>query len=292
MMAPDDPRHGTNAGYSAHQTDGTPPCFACKVAKANYWTHAHREMAYGRWNPWTDADPVRQHVQQLMADGMSIKRIAAAANVSPTRISYLLYGRGKREVPTKVRPDYAAAVMAVQSNPRLVPIFRVSRRLRALVALGYSQRALSERLGVSQGRVWQYTIEHQDHVTEDTFAAVDALFRQLSMKLPPRRTTNEKYSASKAMNTAKRRGYAPPLAWNDIDDPAERPRGRAMNPNRLTDLDPVAVERAMAGDRIELTKAERFEVVARLRDMGRSLRWIEDNTVITKPERYIAREAS
>lgn len=268
-MTPDDPRHGTNAGYSAHHTDGTPPCFPCKVAKSNYWTRVNRARAYGRWEPWVDATEARDHVKQLMADGMSIKRIAAAANVLPTRVSHLLYGRGERAAPSKIRPDYSAALLGVEPNPYRVPILHVSRRIQALIAIGYPMTELSARLGMSQGRVWQYATEYQDRVTVDTFMAVDALFRKLSMTLPPRRTKEEKYAASRAMNTAKRRGYKPPLAWHDIDDPRERPL-KYTNHARKTDIDPVVVERLIAGDRIPSTNAEKNEAMRRWKAAGRS----------------------
>ena len=35
-MSPDDPRHGTNAGYRAHQDAGTEPCQPCRDGAARY----------------------------------------------------------------------------------------------------------------------------------------------------------------------------------------------------------------------------------------------------------------
>lgn len=35
-MSPDDPRHGTTAGYAAHARAGVPICEPCQVARAEY----------------------------------------------------------------------------------------------------------------------------------------------------------------------------------------------------------------------------------------------------------------
>lgn len=34
-MTPDDPRHGTDAGYQRHRKDGEPACGLCRTARAD-----------------------------------------------------------------------------------------------------------------------------------------------------------------------------------------------------------------------------------------------------------------
>lgn len=171
---------------------------------------------------------------------------------------------------------------------RTVPIVGAERRIEALQALGWSLEELSIRAGKS--RAWLHVTINANRsgmIYRRNHDLIAALYDELSMTLP-----NTRFAA-RERNRARRKGFRPPLAWDEdnIDNPDARPRG-AANGKRKTDVDPVAVERAMAGDRIQLTRDERYEVVARLRNMGRSHGWIEEHTVITKPERYIVRRAS
>lgn len=287
-MSPDDPRHGTTKGYAAHQADGEKTCPACTRAKQDYYNHARRQRAYGRWQPWADATPVREHVQRLMANGTSIRRISEAVGVPTARVSYLLYGRGTKTPPIKVRPEFAAAVLAVRDNPARVPTLRVARRLAALIALGYTQPWIAQQLGCSQGHIWRYLNLDAQFVTRRRFDAVRDLYDRHSMTLPPTRTRVEKYAASRARNTASRRGFVPPLAWNDIDDPNESPR-RDNNHARQTDVDPVVVERSLAGDILPTTRAEKIEITRRWEAQGRSLNELA-RTFGWKSERYTIRE--
>jgi hypothetical protein len=68
---------------------------------------------------------------------------------------------------------------------------------------------------------------------------------------------------------AARNGYLPPLVWDDdtIDDPAAVP---AVAPDVEDVVDEVAVAEAMAGRRINLTRAEWDEAVRRLLAAGMS----------------------
>lgn len=94
------------------------------------------------------------------------------------------------------------------------------RRIRALHCLGWSQRALAERLGVSAGRVGHMTIAKYPRVNIDTATKVAALYEELCMTLPP-----ETQFTRRMRNYARKQGWAPPLAWDDIDDPDEQPSG-------------------------------------------------------------------
>ncbi|MDP9418176.1 MAG: hypothetical protein M3P48_10200 [Actinomycetota bacterium] len=70
-----------------------------------------------------------------------------------------------------------------------------------------------------------------------------------------------------AQQLAAQRGWAPSAAWDDIDrDNAPRHPG--------PDIDEVAVERAMTGQRVPLNAAEQAEAARRLTARGVSLREI------------------
>ena len=70
--------------------------------------------------------------------------------------------------------------------------------------------------------------------------------------------------AKRTRNLAARSGYAPPLAWDDIDNDPEPPAV-----NHGDDIDPVVVMRLLEGRRITATKAEKVAALERwVRDGG------------------------
>lgn len=122
---------------------------------------------------------------------------------------------------------------------RLDPI-GTQRRLQALVALGYTWRAIDQHLGhANMAEKWGNG--RLSYVFPGTAAKVSAVYERLSMTLPPNETTREKAAVSKAKGLARRRGWPPPLAWTNIDDPDENPTGWEYRPadraEHLADLD-------------------------------------------------------
>ena len=65
------------------------------------------------------------------------------------------------------------------------------------------------------------------------------------------------------------------MAWDDIDDGTE-PARVDVDSSCAPDIDEIAVERAMGGDRVPLTGAERDEAVRRLTSKGYSVRQIAE----------------
>lgn len=77
----------------------------------------------------------------------------------------------------------------------------------------------------------------------------------------------EKVAIANAKRAALRHGWLPPLAWDDdtIDDPAASP----AVPEDDTDIDPIAVARAIAGDPSPtMTRRERAEAVRQMHESG------------------------
>lgn len=143
-----------------------------------------------------------------------------------------------------------------------VPAWRARRRLQALQALGWSLPVVAEHVGCDYRDL--YHIAHQETVTRARFESIDATFAKLCMTLPTAETVAQRVSVSKTRAHAARKGFVPPLAWTDIDDPAEQPRGHVQARARKTDLDPVVVDRILAGDAsLAATRAERLEVIRR-----------------------------
>ena len=134
----------------------------------------------------------------------------------------------------------------------------VSRRLRALCAMGHNTHTLAAELGTSQPQVRRWLRGGtQVHVT--TLERVKAVYDRLSM------VRGSGPRAARTIRWAQRQGFLVPLAYDDdrIDDPTYRPaRDPRVDEHRY--VDPIAVEEALAGRPVKLTVHERREVVRRL----------------------------
>lgn len=129
------------------------------------------------------------------------------------------------------------------------------RRIRALQALGWRYRDIDEAAGRG-GRNWAHNLTTQARVHLDTAELVEAVYDRLSMTPGP---------SDRVRKHAQKMRWAPPLAWDDIDhDEAPRLGGPSV------DLDPVVVERLLAGERIRSTPAEKAEAMRRWTASGRS----------------------
>jgi hypothetical protein len=92
-----------------------------------------------------------------------------------------------------------------------------TRRLQALMAIGYTQAALCRAMQLNASHLNRLINGHLGYkVNAGTAAKVKDVYRQLSMTPGPH---------DRARRFAKARGWAPPLAWDEdtIDDPAAKP---------------------------------------------------------------------
>lgn len=116
--------------------------------------------------------------------------------------------------------DYKRSLRAKRYLRRVerlhVPALGTHRRIHALQALGWRLGDIDCALGKGFRTSHTHNLLCQDAVHLDTAIAVAAVYERLSMTPGPSETTRKR---------AKRWGYAPPLAWDCIDDPDEQPRG-------------------------------------------------------------------
>lgn len=265
-------QHGTRAAYVLDKCR----CRPCRDATAAAERRRSKEKAYGRWQPYVDATPAREHVQALMAAGLGHKRIAALSGVPHGAVSALLYGRyekGRSRTPTRrIRAATEARLLAVTATEDTlgarvgVDPTGTRRRLQALVAVGWSMSRLGRRLGVEPSNFTR-TVHGPGPVGAATARAARNLYGELADQAPPEANHREKIAASRARNYAKARGWLSPLWWDDetIDNPDHHPAAVATP---LPVLDEIAVERATAGVPVALTAAERDEAIRRLLERG------------------------
>lgn len=158
----------------------------------------------------------------------------------------------------------------MHGKPRQIDATGTRRRIQALARLGWP----SDAIGLPRQQVWHLT--QQKYVLRATAEAVAEVYERLSMSLGPSVVTRIR---------AERKGWPPPLAWNDIDNDAE-PHGNVSKIGQVT-VDEVVVLRILGGDyTLAATPAERAEVASRwpgtLNELARLTGW--------KVERYFRAE--
>lgn len=161
--------------------------------------------------------PVKAHIERLLALGMSKRSIATAAGISPTTVCRILethYGLTQRSVASKllaVQGPESVLARTDADDETFVPALGARRRIRALIALGWTHQLMHAHSGV---RTAVTLNQAGDWITARTHRKVAALYEQLAMTPGPSQASRTR---------ARTYGYAPPLAWNDIDDPDETP---------------------------------------------------------------------
>ena len=225
--------HGTRARYVHGSGPGRGPgcrCVECTAANRAAARQRERAMLYGRWQPFVDAGPAREHVQALARHGIGRRRAAELADMSASAMSRLLYGGpGSRPPTRRIRPQTAATILAIRPLADLVaPGVLVGgagtrHRVQALVAAGWSQAQLAGQLMRSPGHVG--ALLREERVTAATAAAVRELYEELWNRPPPEGNHRARIAASRARSYAAARRWAPPMAWDEeeLDKPDGRP---------------------------------------------------------------------
>lgn len=220
------PDHGTLCRYVIHKCR----CEPCRGASRTYALRVHRLKGYGQWQPFVDAQPVRDHLAMLGEYGLGWMRAAAIAGVPTGNISKILYGsRHPYRAPSRrVRPATAARILALQPSLDLLadnartPATGTARRVQALMARGFTQTYLAQRTDSHHSNLRK--ILDGTHVTARRARQIIALYDELWDK-DPTACGITPGAARYARNLAAARGWAPPAAWDDdtINDPTAQP---------------------------------------------------------------------
>ena len=243
-------------GYKEHRCR----CAGCTAASTAYQARRGRLLAYGRWEPLVDAEPVREHLRTLSANGIGARRVAELTRISSGGLNRILYGGEGRPPCRRVKSEIAQAILAIKptaealSDGALVDGTSTRRRIQGMAAIGWPLSDQGRRCG-RDPRNYTYLL-NAEQVTVKTARMVRELYDALSaVAPPPGRLTN------RTRAWAARKGYAPPLAWDDdtIDDPAAQPDlGTADDTDTV---DEVAIERALAGDAVPLNRPEQLRAI-------------------------------
>ncbi|MER7507023.1 hypothetical protein ABTX82_01540 [Streptomyces lavendulae] len=180
----------------------------CRTAYRTERKIADYRAARGIKNP--DCADVATHLRQLLASGRTRLDIAAEAHVSERAIR--LYLAGLRQP----RPSSARALLAVQplGQPPRVPTIGTARRIQAMAYQGWAIKYTAPAAGCS----WSYFFEILRGDYTSMPRGIAEAVEQLARKLNGTRGPSEQ-----SRTAAKRNGWVPLAAWDDIDDPDEQP---------------------------------------------------------------------
>lgn len=218
-------QHGT---YEARKRDGC-GCGPCVQAGRRYEKRRDHLRRTGR-SSLVDAQPVRDHVHRLLDAGVTRGQIEQRSGVHRTAIRHLLgTGSDGRLAAARIRRDTADRLLAVTTarvggeTSGLVDPAGTSRRLQALVAVGWTQSALAIRLEMLPAN-FSRLIRGNHPVRIATRDAVRALYDELWNQSPADTTPSQRRARTQALGFAATRGWPPPQAWDDdlIDDPDAR----------------------------------------------------------------------
>lgn len=184
-----------------------------------------REARGGRKCGRVPASVAVEHLDRLSESGLGVKRVGDL-----TGITYQSLQRIRNSNRKFVFADTAHRILSVPVPPnphvlaaagRCIPLLGTQRRVQALACLGYTNQMIGERVGVTHAMVSLWALGKQRFIHADKARAVDAMFRELQLTKPL-----ETYGGKRAALRAARRGWHPPLAWDEetIDDPGAEPQ--------------------------------------------------------------------
>lgn len=230
-----------------------------------------RQLAHlnGQSTSLIPAQPIRTNLNKLHALGWSFEAIAAmhgagtaaGLNLIASGTSY----RCERKFEALANLPISLHVPSTVGDSMWVPTLGATRRVRALLALGWRHDDITEHIGRSSHSIAGGTYLR---TTAIDWRIIDATYERLSTGRGASNRTAARANAS---------GYAPPFGWRDIDDPDEKPTG--VRADTDTYVDPVVVRRILEGDyRLICTPAEKAAVAAAWDESGQSLNELERHT--------------
>ena len=225
--------HGTYRCYSLDRCR----CDDCRAACREHSRDSRRRAAAQAFGSapaipedLVDAAPARERLRALTGAGMGLRQIAAASGVERRTLGAVLAGSRHR-----VHRRLLDRMLAVRYDPAegsRVDGTGTARRLQALVATGWAQNELADKLGINPSRINRIVRAKNVNVTVATRKAVNILYDELKNRDP-------KTSQSRSRTRARKAGWAPPSAWDDdtIDDPAAAPATAKAAAKRCRRLD-------------------------------------------------------
>jgi hypothetical protein len=201
---------------------------ACKE-RYNAWSRDREQsIADGTWQPLLDAEPIRQHLLQLHAAGITIHRVALITGLTYKSVRSFTqhdYGNAapRRRRCTQEVADRLLAVTLDQHTPGYVDPIGSLRRFQALVAIGWPTIHTARRAGLHPSN--RTTIFQAPKMRAATAQRIADAYDEMRHQKPARHGISAS-SIKRAKKQATDRRWPPPKYWDEtgaIDDPHFEP---------------------------------------------------------------------
>lgn len=257
-ICPPDHKHGqTPTCYRMHKCG----CDGCRVANAQRCYQRKKLIAYGRpTSHLVPVEPARQRLRELSRAGWGSRALGATLGVDRSTVEAIIAQDSKRK---QIRDDLAERILTLTLDDvrptawTLVDARGTVRRIQALGTLGWSEIEISRRIGMH--RVSINRVAKNQRIRRE-FAQRIAVLYELRWDVPAE--TDPTVSPESVWITkghARRAGYLPPMAWDDIDTDLWPP---AVHHSPLL-VDEIAVELALEGVNVRLSPQELLVAVKR-----------------------------
>jgi len=219
-------RHASSCDEHLRYTAG---CTPCQARARRYAYERHWGIYGGTWEGCVEGErleAVKEHLRALLAEpGVTVPRIAAVAGTGHSNIYRLLSGK-----TVEMQGATAAALLGVTAERaravgqrQFVDSTGAARRLRALLADGWSSESLSALCGVNPVTLSHWRAQARKTIRADGHETVVQLYEKIQALADPRGPSDM------ARRRAQEFGYLPPECWadGDLDDPDAEPLPRA-----------------------------------------------------------------
>ncbi len=230
-MSPEDPRHGSEAGFEQHNRDDETPCDACHEADLIAARRRGKRKAMGHTYRRQLGTRLHADMRRHLDAGASYDDLAEWAGISPSQV-WRAYQNG----PTgHLYTRTWNALDQMQPRPVITPI-GITRRIRALAWLGYSVQVIADEAGVDFTTISKARATVRKHMNHDTRNLIAAVYDRLAMTAATSEHRQTKAGITRARNMARRNQWEPPLSWDDIDSPDAEPyrEPKTWHPKRHT----------------------------------------------------------
>ncbi|MFJ3878015.1 hypothetical protein ACIPW5_11200 [Streptomyces sp. NPDC090077] len=239
---------------------------ALRAARNRRQNQRRSLKAQGLWDPWTDADIVRAHMCVLREQGVTLRRISELSATPWGEVNSIIYGTGRAQI-CRVRTEIANRILAVRPtwdgipDEAFMPATALTRRLQALVAVGWPPPLLAERLSLHLTYVNKILRGDHARITGRFNRSVEALYDELWNVNPVSRGADQ-HAVKRARSRAKSHGWAAPAAWDDdtITDPEATPNAGEHTPRYIAlaedcfELERQELSRAQIAERLGVTR--------------------------------------
>lgn len=206
VFTDDDPRHGTSAGAMAHSRAGTPRCAPCFEAKTR---DDKRRRVYG-----SALVELPDHIWAVVRT-TDLRLLSRTTGVSEGSLRNIRERGGQLRV-------YRSTLERLEGFDPITDL-GVRRRAQALAVLGWTSRQIAKVAGIHNEYVRNaQNRDERCYMHQATRDGIVAAYDALHMTPAPQ----DKWTKG-VRRRALAKGWAPPLAWDNIDDPNARPQGVA-----------------------------------------------------------------